>query len=196
MTDKLLQRTAVECTEAVQRGNFGGNFILYAQCGRFLQRGFTCFHRVDDIFFDLGKLRFRERPVERIDLGGTDERPFSPGENLDALGSGICPLIELAGKILYCKHRSLTEIRRLAHEIELRLGKHGFDSIPEQILGNLFGIITIEQAYFVQPADAEEPPCFLKQSLRLVVQTGLLLNKDPIRRARCPISLRQYAFSK
>ena len=180
LTDKVLQRTAVECTEAVQRGNFSGYFILYAQRGRFLQRCFTCFHRVNDIFFDLGELRFRERPVERIDPGGTDERPFSTGKNLDALGSRIRPLVELAGKIFNSKYSSLTEIRRLAHEIKLRLGKHGSDSISEQLFRNLFCIITIEQAHFVQPADTEEPPCFLEQSLRLVVQTGLLLNKDPI----------------
>jgi hypothetical protein len=116
---QLFQRRAVQRAETVQRHDFGGNLIPDPERFRLFQRGFTGFHRVDDIFFDLGDLCIRERSVQRIDPGRTDEGPFTLGENLDALGRGVCTLIELAGEILYGKDRRVAEIGLVAYQVQL-----------------------------------------------------------------------------
>ena len=97
VVDKILQPLFVQLGEALQGGNLGGNFIGNGQGFRNLQGSFPTLHRVNHILLELRQLFLGQIAVQGIDLGGADQGTFALGDDLDALGGGIGPLVELTG---------------------------------------------------------------------------------------------------
>ena len=78
--------------------------IVVLQCSRLFQLRFTCFHRVDQGISDLILFRFILYALDVIKTCCSDQRSFTGCGELNALGTGICSLIELTRQILNGKH--------------------------------------------------------------------------------------------
>ena len=71
---------------------------------RFFQRRFPGFDRIHQVFFYLFKFSIGQAPLQHIHLGSGNQRFFLLGDQLDALGRKIFPLVILAGQQFYRKH--------------------------------------------------------------------------------------------
>ena len=127
-----IKRRAVHGNKALYGADCGGDIIFHLQRLRQRKRCFTAFHRVDYIFLYGCALIFRQHAFQSIHPCCTHNRAFPLRQYLDALCGGIRPLIVLAGQILHGKN-SASLRRVIAHGIELRLGKHSFYGVVEQI---------------------------------------------------------------
>ena len=154
--DEAFQLIAAEIQKSRQGLDTRREVIADGQGLRLFQRGLTGLDRVDDILFNLRDLRLGELAVQRVHTCRTHQRPVPPGEDLDALGGGIGPLVELAGQILHRENRRAPKLRRVIYAVKLRLGKDGFYRVIKQLFPDVFHIIALEQAHPLQPRDPQQ----------------------------------------
>lgn len=117
-------------------------------------------HRVDEITADLIHLRLSQRAAQQIDPGRGHQRALPAGEHLDALGTGIRPLIVLAGQRFY--RQAAVRAGNLGQSflikiIYLGLGKYGGHGGAVLDLGDTFGVIPIEHPDPLSPAMPRRP---------------------------------------
>ena len=178
--DKVRQLVTAQAREAGQGRHLRGDVVADGQGLRHVQGRFPALHRVNDVFFEFPDVLVRQRAVQSVDLGGADEGTLTLGDDLDALGGGIRPLVKLAGQRLHGENVSAGELDGGRSGIQLRLGEDRFHGIPEQIFRDIFRVVPVEQPDVFQPLHAEKVPGLIQQALGLVVQTFLFFYKYPI----------------
>ena len=114
-----LQFRLLHLPEAGQRRHRLGDSIVHGQGFKGLQRGLPGLYRVNEIFLNGRHFRCGQLPRQMIHPGRAHQGPLPLGENLDALGSGVSPLVKLSGEILHGKDNSLLG-QCIRHQIQLR----------------------------------------------------------------------------
>ena len=132
--------------KAGERLHCGRNLVAHVERLGLLKGGFPRFDRVDDVLFQLVQLRFGQVAVQGVDLGRAHEGAFPLGENLDALGGGIGPLVKLPGEILHREDMRGVHVQLRKGVVHLRLGKDGFNSVVKQRAVHILRVVAVEQA--------------------------------------------------
>ena len=180
VVDEILQPLLVQLGEALQGGNLGGNLIGNGQGFRDLQGSFPALHRVNHILLELRQLFLGQIAVQGVDLSGADQGTFALGDDLDALGGGIGPLVKLTGQGLHGEHRGTGQLHGSGGGVQLGLGEYGLHGVIKQLLGDVFRVVPVKQPQIFQAGNAQQVAGFAEQTLGLVVQTGLLFHKYTI----------------
>ena len=165
--------------EALHGGNGFRSVVVNRQGFRHVQRSLPAFHGVDDVFLNGSQLFAGNISGEHIDLGGADDRPVALGNDLDALGSGVCPLVILTGQRLHGED-NLPLGSLEAHVIHLGLGEHGVHRVTEELLIDVFRIVPIQNPKRFQPLDLQKVPDLAKKTLSLLGLARLFLYINPI----------------
>ena len=164
---------AIEHFDRLGGGGIGGERLSG------LQPGFAGLHRIDHVLFDRGEVVVAQLAIEHIHAGRAHGRSFALADELDAFACGIRALVELAGQRFHRKHRVTGDIRQFdAHIVHLRLAEYGGDRLAEQLLADSLDVIPVDDADVVQRFNAENRAQFVRQLLRLDVESGLLLYMD------------------
>ena len=202
----LLQGRLVHVPEAGEGSHGLGNLIGHGQGLEGLQRGLPGFHGVNEVLFDGCHVLGSQVAGELIDPGGADQRPVPLGENLNALGGGVCPLVKLAGKVLHGKDDApLGQL--FGDQVQLGLRQDGVHAVLEQLRRDVFHVVAIVQPQAFQRLDPQQGANVPQQRVRLCGKPGPFFYINPIyhcdtsssfyfpaslaRRARAPMSLRQ-----
>ncbi len=134
-------------------------------------------HRVDDILLHRRQFIRGQRPLDKVDLGGLDGGALPLGDDLDTLGAGIGPLVELPRQRLHPE--GIDRLRqRLPAVVHLGLGKNGVLAGVEQRLVDALHVVAVQQP---QPGDAGKPqkgPQVPEQPGALLGVGGLFLYID------------------
>ena len=178
--DEVRQTLPVQLGEAVQSCHFRGNLIGNGQSGGNFQRSLPALHGVDDVLLKFRDLGVGKAAVQGIDLGGADQGTLPLRDDLDTLGGGICPLIELTGQGLYSEHISSGQVNLGRSHIQLRLGEYRLHGVVEQLLCDIFRVIAVEQPDVFQSVNAKKVLSLAEQPRCLVGKTFLFLNKYAI----------------
>ena len=194
------QTILVQVTEALQGGHGLGDLIGHHQGLEGLQGGLAGFHGVNEVLLDGCHFVAGQVANQLIDTGGADQRTVALGQDLDALGGGVCTLVELTGQVLHSKDDAALR-QGVGDQVQLGLGQDGLDAVIEQLRGDVFHIIPVEQPQALQGFDPEEGADIAQEGVSLGGQAGALFYIYPIyhvyftssfaRRARAPMSLRQ-----
>ena len=175
--DELLKLGVAHRTEAVDDFHLAWHRHLGLQRGLDIQRGFTGFHRIDHVMLDGLDIGFGKFAFQRIHLGGTNRRTLALGDQLDALAGGIRTLVELAGQILHREHGVGTEIRQVGVDVvHLRLAEHGRRGLGEQLLADVFHVVTVDETDVLQSFDAENGAQLVGELLGRDVKARLLFH--------------------
>ena len=180
VSDKVRQLVTAQFREAGQGRHLRGDVVTDGEGFRHVQGRFPALHRVNDVFFEFPDVPVRQRAVQSVDLGGADEGSLTLGDDLDALGGGIRPLVKLAGQRLHGENVGAGELDGGRSGIQLRLGEDRLYGVPEQVFRDVFRVVPVEQPDVFQPLHAEKIPGLVQQTLGLVVQTFLFFYKYPI----------------
>ena len=157
----------VHGNKALHSGDGLGDGIINGQGLRQGQRGLPALHRVDDVLLDGRQLFLRHLAGKHIDLGGAHRGAVALGDDLDALGSGIRPLVILAGQRLHGEDQ--VPLRDLiGHVVHLGLGKNGVDGGIEEGLPDVLRVIAVQHPEPRQAADTQKVLNFLQEALRLL----------------------------
>ena len=178
--DKVRQLVTAKFREAGQGRHLRGDVVANGQGFRHVQGRFPAFHRVNNVFLEFPDVLVRQRAVQSVDLGGADEGTLALGDNLDALGGGIRPLVKLTGQRLHGEDASAGELNGRRSGIQLRLGEDSLHGVLEQVFRDVFRVVPVEQPDVFQPLHAEKGLSLIQQTLGLVVQTFLFFYKYPI----------------
>ena len=192
----------VQGGEAFHGCHGGGGGILRLQSLGQLQGGLPALHSVDHILFDGCHLLVGEPTHEHIDLGGADQRAVALRDDLQALGSGVRPLVVLTGQGLHRKdHIAGGDFVR--HIVHLGLGEYGIDTVVEKGLFQVFRIVAVQHPHTLQAADLQKITQLPAQGVGLMGLAGLFFHIYTIDHglppylfassARWPMSLRRYA---
>ena len=172
---KLRQSSFIHGDKAGNSRNALGQSVLYCQSFGHFQRSFPAFHRVNDMLLDGGDLIVRQCAFQHIDLGGADSGTVTLAQDLNTLGSGVCPLVELTGQRLYGEH-DLACGHFVGDGIHLRLRENRIDTIAKEGFINIFNIITVQYTNTFQTADLQKILNFLQQAVSFVGLTRFLFN--------------------
>ena len=163
--------------EAVQRGDGGGDVIALRQRLRLVHGGLPGLHGVDEVAADLLHVRLIQLAHQDIDLGTAHQWPLTAGQQLDALGAGVRPLVKLTGQGLHSEDGVLPHdlghllvIERVAH----RLGEHGGAALQIDWVLHAVHIVTAQDANARQGLDAQLLLQLLEHLARFHVETGAL----------------------
>ena len=117
--------------------------------------------------------------VEQVDLGGEHARALAAADELDALGGGVRPLVELAGQVFDGEDGvGLRYLRE--HVVHLRLGEdHGQAFFKEPGVYPL-DVVAVQDAHPPEPGRAGERGELGERALRLLVVGGALFNVNSV----------------
>ncbi len=174
------QSLLVHGNEAFHGGNGLGCGILGFQGLGLFQGSFPAFHSVDDVLLDGGHVLLGQVAVEGIDLGGLDGGTVALGQDLDALGGGVSPLVELTGQGFHGEDNSAGQLQLGSCVIQLGLGEDSLHGIAEELLGDVFCVVTVEQADLFNAFDAQQVLGLAQQGPGLVLEAFLLFYKYAI----------------
>ena len=76
-----------------------------------------------------GDLCLGERAVQGVDLGGADQGTLALGDDLDALGSRVSPLVVLTGQSLHGEDIGAGQVQSFPDIVQLGLGENGLDAV-------------------------------------------------------------------
>ena len=174
------QRGFIHDDEALHGGDGLGRGVDRCQGFRQLQRCLTAFHRVDDVLFEGGNLRFGKGTVQRIDLGGADPGTIPLRNDLDTLGGRVGTLIKLTGQCLHGKYKGTGQIDFPGSDVQLGLGENGSHGIVKKRFRDIFRVIAVEKPDALQSFHTQKVLRFAQQAPGFVVQTFLFLHKNTI----------------
>ena len=177
--DKGGQGGVIQGGKARERLHRVGHVVGKAQGFGQLQRRLAGLDGVDDVFFQRGEVFRREVAGQDIDLGGAHGRPLPLGEDLDALGGGVGPLVKLARQILHGKDLALG-VQRIGDEVDLRLGKDGTLGGFKEGGVDVLHIVAVDNAHALQGGQPQEIAGVGQQAFGLVGQGRLLFNEDSV----------------
>ena len=138
------QAVLVQLPEAVEGGHRLGDSVVHGQGVERLQRGLPRLHGVDEVLLDGSHLFRRQLPGEVVDPGGADQGALPLGEDLDALGGRIRPLIKLAGEVLHGKEDAPLR-EGIRHQVQLGLRQDGPDAVVKELRRDVLHIVAVEQ---------------------------------------------------
>ena len=164
LVQKLRKGRFVHGNKARNRGNGFRNGIVNGQGLRLFQGGFPAFHGIDHVFLDGRHVRLTEGAGQHIHLGGAHCGTISLGDDLDALGSGIRPLVVLAGQGLHREnHIALGHF--IADVVHLGFRKHRVHGIAEQLFVYVLRVIPVQQPQSGEPPNLQKVPQFPQKAL-------------------------------
>ncbi len=144
---------------------------------RQLQLCLPAFHRVDDILLHRRQLFGGKLPLQKVDLGCLDGGALPLGDNLDALGAGIGPLVKLAGKGLHPE--GIGRFRQLLPAVvQLGLRKDGAFAGLKQLLGDALHVVAVQKAQAGEAGNPQKAPQVPQQPGALLGVGGLFLYID------------------
>ena len=178
--DELGKTCLIQLVEALQHCHGSGHGVLHLQGLFGLQRSLAGFHGVDDILLDLGHLLGGQRTLQQVDTGRAHKRALALTDELDALGSRSCALVELTGQVLHGKGHALAGGQLGVGGIPRRLAEHGADALVEQCFVDAFHIVAVQQAQTGQVLDAQQAGEFVFQTVCLDIKAGLFFHINTI----------------
>ena len=178
--DELGKTCLIQLVEALQHCHGSGHGVLHLQGLFGLQRSLAGLHRVDDILFDLGHLLGGQSTLQQIDAGRAHQRALALTDELDALGSRGCTLVELTGQILHREGHALGSGQLGVGVIHRRLAEHGADALVEQCFVDAFHIVAVQQAQTGQVLDAQQAGELVFQTVCLDIKAGLFFHINTI----------------
>ena len=129
---------------------------------------------------DLVHIRVSQLAQQHIDGGAADDGPLAPGQQLDALGAGVRPLVKLAGQGLHCQNGVLPGdlghlfiIEGVAHGF----GEHGGAALQIDGIVHAVHVIAVEDAHALQAVDPQLFMQLLKDLVGLHIEAGALFCK-------------------
>ena len=177
LRQKMGQPLLVQGGEALHHSHAVGGGVLPDQSGGLVYRGLAALHRVDKVLADLLQFVLGQLAAQEVDLGVGDEGAVHAGLELDALGAGVGPLVELAGEGLHRQNavdRVGSGIGLVPDVVHLGLGKH-------HRLGRLIDrgidvvrVIAVQDPDGLQGLHPQLLPQLTAQALGLYVKAGLL----------------------
>ena len=177
LRQKMGQPLLVQGGEALHHSHAVGGGVLPDQGGGLVHRGLAALHRVDKVLADLLQFVLGQLAAQEVDLGVGDEGAVHAGLELDALGAGVGPLVELAGEGLHRQNavdRVGSGIGLVPDVVHLGLGKH-------HRLGRLIDrgidvvrVIAVQDPDGLQGRHPQLLPQLMAQALGLYVKAGLL----------------------
>ena len=178
--NELGKTCLIQLVEALQHCHSSGHRVIHLQGLFGLQRSLAGFHRVDNILLDLSHLLGGQSALQQVDTGRAHQRALTLTDELDALGSRSCALVELAGQILHGKRHALGSGQLGVGVIHRRLAEHGADALVEQCLVDAFHIVAVQQAQTGQVLDAQQAGEFIFQTVGLDIKAGLFFHINTI----------------
>ncbi len=154
----------------------GGDGVGGLQRIHRLQGRLAALHRVDHVLLDARDIRFGQLARQDVHRGGAHVRALALGQQLDALGRGIGPLVELAGQVLRREdHAGI--LRQLAVDVvHHRLGEHIGHGLLEQRRVDVLHVVAVQDPHARHPPDAQEGLQLVIQRGGLVIEAGLLFS--------------------
>ena len=178
--NELFQLLFVQLVEALQNLDRGGHRVLHFQGLLGVQRSLAGLHRVDDVFLDLGHLLVSQGAFQQIDAGRAHQRALALTDELDALSSGVCALVELAGQILHCKGHAVAGGQLGIGVIHRRLTEHGVCTLVEQFFVDAFHIVAVQQTQTGKRLDAQQAGQLIFQTGGFHIKAGLFFHINTI----------------
>ena len=179
--DELRQPRLIQGAEARQGGHVRGNGVFRLQGFRPLQRSLPGFHRVDHIPADRRDFISRQIPVQQVYLRAADQGALPLAEDLDALGRGVRPLVELPRQVLHRKHRGGFRagpdgLQGIIGQVHRRLGQHFLHRRFEQRFRQVLQVVPVQEPDPLQARNAQEIPGVVQQAPGLVILARFFLH--------------------
>ena len=155
-----------------------GGLVGADQGGRLVHGGLPALYRVDEVAADLVQLLLSEPAAQQVHLGVGDQGAVHPGHELDALGGGVGPLVELPRQGLHRQDAVgiLGDGESLViHRIHLGLGEDDALGLLIDRGVDLVGVVAVQNDHRLQAADAQLVPQSTQQPLGLHIESGLFL---------------------
>ena len=194
--DKLFQACPIQIAEGFQVRHIRRTRIFGFQGCRLFEGGFPGFHRIDDIFPDLGDFRLRQIPVEGIELCTADQGTFSLADDLNTLGRRIGPLVKLTRQVFDGKDVGAGKVRLRRRDVQLRLGENRPDRFIEEVFGNEFRIVAIQESDFLEARDVQEGFGVGFKRTGFVVQARFFFNVDSVNHLYFSLSVGRSAIKR
>ena len=177
LVDEALAGFGVHLVETGDGLDLAGHRHLGLQGFLGFQAGFAGLDRVDHVALDGVRVGVGQVALERVHLGGADRRAFALGDELDAFGGGIGPLVELAGQELGGEDLGAREVGQIVgHVVHLRFAEHGGHGLVEQLLGDALDVVPVHDAQTLKTGQTEDRAQLAGELLRLDVKAGLLFH--------------------
>ena len=161
--------------------------MLHPEGSCFVKGGFSRLHRVDDVVLNFFHGLFRQCAGKQINLCRADGGALPAGEQLDALGGGISPLIELTGKRFHGEH-GFSCGKSGIHVVHLRLGEHGAHGPLKIFRCQALRVVPVHKAQPCQGGDAQNGLQFTQKRGGFLPQRFFLFNVDPLYHYRSSIT--------
>ena len=162
-----------------------------------VQGGDAGLHRVDEIGLHPSEFLVGQRPLQAYHPGGKHPGPLPLGEQLDALGGGIRPLVVLAGEVFHGEHPpSLGHGEFLVvHIVGVGLGEDDAPRPDEFLRRKAFDVIADQQPQAGQLGQPQIIPQICQHMPGLDVEALPLFHKYPdhIRHSLTPHFIRYNA---
>ena len=172
------QSGLVQGGKALDHGHMVGGLVGADQGGRLVHGGLPALYRVDEVAADLVQILLSEPAAQQVHLGVGDQGAVHPGHELDALGGGVGPLVELPWQGLHRQDAVgiLGDGESLViHRIHLGLGEDDALGLLIDRGVDLVGVVAVQNDHRLQAADAQLVPQSTQQPLGLHIESGLFL---------------------
>ena len=174
LVQQVSQTLFVQTDEAVNSSNGLRDCVICLQGFGQGQLCLTAFHRVNHVFFDCGDFFLCQLAVQAINFSGSNQGTLALRDDLNTLGGRIGALVKLTRQRLYGKYNSTLQVILSGGNIQLRLGKHGVDCVMEQLLGDIFCIVAVQQTDILQRLNSQQVTGIIQKGLCLIGQLFFL----------------------
>ena len=128
---------------------------------RLFQGSLPALHGIDDVALDFFEVRWGESPFQEIHLGIRHQGAVHPRHELDALGGGVRPLVELPRQGLH-RQDGVGALRQgealLINEVHLGFGEDDGLGPLEDLLRKVFHVVAVHQPQPGERGDAQNGP--------------------------------------
>ena len=174
-----IQARPVQGSEARDRFHVCRDGGLCRQPLRQVQRRLPALHGVEDIPLHRVHIRRRQGTEEQIDPGGADRGPLLLSHQLNTLGGGVRPLVELSRQGLHAEGDAVPGGQGCGSIVHLRLREHCPHRPAEGGLVQALHVIAVQQAQVLQGGDAHHGLQLVQQAPGLLPEPRLLFHIDP-----------------
>ena len=177
---KVLDALIVQVEEAVQDLDVCGLRVRGCEGLALLERRLARLDRVDHVVLDGCKVVVGEFALQHVDLGVSHRGTLALRDELDALGRRGVAHVKLAGQGLHGKDaRALRNLGHLARgSVGLGLGEDNGHALLEELLGDAFDVVAVDDAQACERRDAQHVPQLVAECPRLPVESVPFLNVD------------------
>ena len=165
----------------------GRSGMLHPEGFHLVKGRFPRFHGVDNVVLDFFHVLCCQRAGEQINLCRADGGALPAGEQLDALGGGVRPLVELTGEGFHGEHSS-SGGEGGVYVVHLRLREHGVHGPLKIFDRQALCVVSVHKAQPRQDRDAQNGLQFTQKRGGFLPQRFLLFNVDPLYHYRSSIT--------